>query len=154
MDGIERARFDHIGVVTEEQHDGEMFVDATRVWVTSPRDHPFHVEYLRFEPDTHRHRARCAHEPHVAYRVADVDAAIEGHEVLLGPFDVGGRLLSGRIRDASTVRSWSSCSTRTPMRRGGSRCATRWRGTRTRSTPTAARRRSRASPRPATAASS
>ena len=40
------------------------------------------------------------------------------------------------------------------MRRGGSRCATRWRGTRTRSTPTAARRRSRASPRPATAASS
>jgi len=49
MDGIERAQFDHIGVVTEEQHDGEVFVDATRVWVTSPRDHPFNVEWVRYD---------------------------------------------------------------------------------------------------------
>ena len=41
MDGIERARFDHIGVITDERQDGEVFVDATRVWVTNPRDHPF-----------------------------------------------------------------------------------------------------------------
>jgi len=88
MDGIERAQFDHIGVVTEEHHDGEVFVDATRVWVTSPRDHPFHVEYLRFEPDT-TVTGPVRDEPHVAYRVADVYSAIEGHELLLGPFAVG-----------------------------------------------------------------
>jgi hypothetical protein len=38
MDGIERARFDHIGIVTDELHEGEVFVDTTRVWVTNPRD--------------------------------------------------------------------------------------------------------------------
>ena len=89
MDGIARARFDHIGVITEERHDGEVFVDATRVWVTSPRDHPFHVEYLRFEPDT-TVTGPVRDAPHVAYRVDDVHDAIAGHELLLGPFEVGG----------------------------------------------------------------
>jgi hypothetical protein len=89
MDGIERARFDHIGVVTDERQDGERFVDATRVWVTSPRNHPFHVELLRFEPDSPV-SGPLRHDPHVAYRVADVDAAVAGHDVLLPPFEVGG----------------------------------------------------------------
>ena len=97
MDGIERARFDHIGVITEEPQDGEVFVDATRVWVTSPRDQPFHVEYLRFEPDT-TVEGPVRDEPHVAYRVADVHAAIEGHELLLGAVRGRGRLLPGRVR--------------------------------------------------------
>jgi len=89
MDGIERARFDHIGIITDERHGGEVFVDETRVWVTNPRDHPFHVEYLRFEADT-TVTGPLRDAPHVAYRVGDVHAAIEGHELLLGPFEVGG----------------------------------------------------------------
>jgi hypothetical protein len=88
MDGIERARFDHIGVITDEQREGEVFVDQSRVWVTNPRLHPFHVEYLRYEPDT-TVTGPVRDEPHVAYRVEDVHAAIEGHELLLGPFEVG-----------------------------------------------------------------
>ncbi len=89
MDGIERARFDHIGVITDERHAGESFVEATRVWVTSPRDHPFHVEYLRFEPDS-TVTGPLRHDPHVAYRVDDIDAAVDSHEILLPPFAVGG----------------------------------------------------------------
>jgi hypothetical protein len=89
MDGIERARFDHIGIITDERHDGETFVDTTRVWVTNPRNHPFHVEYLRFEPDS-KVTGPLRDAPHVAYRVDDVQAALEGHEVLFGPFEVGG----------------------------------------------------------------
>jgi hypothetical protein len=87
MDGIERARFDHIGVITEERHEGERFVETTRCWVTNPRDHPFNVEYLRYEPDTPV-EGPVRHDPHVAYRVEDVDSAIQGHTVVLGPFDV------------------------------------------------------------------
>ena len=34
------------------------------------------------------------YEPHVAYRVPDVNAAIEGHEVLAEPFDVGDGFLT------------------------------------------------------------
>ena len=89
MDGIERARFDHIGIITDERHGDETFVDSTRVWVTNPRNHPFHVEYLRFEPDSSV-TGPLRDAPHVAYRVEDVHAAIEGHQVLFGPFEVGG----------------------------------------------------------------
>ena len=85
---FDRASFDHVGLITEEKRAGESWVEATRVWVTSPRAHPFHVEWLRFEPDTPV-TGPLRTEPHVAYRVADVNVAVEGHEVLAEPFDVG-----------------------------------------------------------------
>ena len=49
---FERSRFDHIGLPTESEKDGESWVEATRVWVTNPRAHPFNIEWLRFEPDS------------------------------------------------------------------------------------------------------
>jgi hypothetical protein len=83
-----RASFDHIGLITDVEQPGESWVEATRVWVTSPRAHPYNVEWQRFEPDSPV-TGPLRTEPHVAYRVPDVHAAIEGHEVLAGPFDVG-----------------------------------------------------------------
>jgi hypothetical protein len=88
MEPFDRASFDHVGLITEERKPGESWVEATRVWVTSPRAHPFHVEWLRFEPDTPV-TGPLRTEPHVAYRVSDVHAAVEGHIVLAEPFDVG-----------------------------------------------------------------
>ena len=84
-----RSAFDHMGIVSEERRDGETWVEQTRVWVTNPRLSAFNVEYLRFEPDTPV-TGPLRWDPHVAYRVADVEEAIEGHEVLLEPFTVGG----------------------------------------------------------------
>lgn len=95
MDGIgvaniDRTRFDHIGLVTDEIKDGESFVATTRVWVTSPRADRFNVEWLRFEPDSPvTGLLRTA--PHVAYRVDDLRKALEGHTVLAEPFDPTGR---------------------------------------------------------------
>jgi hypothetical protein len=89
---LPRASFDHIGLVTDEQKAGESWVEATRVWVTSPRAHPFNIEWLRFEPDTPV-TGPLRTEPHVAYRVPDVNVAIEGHYVLAEPFDVGNGFL-------------------------------------------------------------
>ena len=82
---FDRARFDHIGVVTNERQEGESWVDATRVWVTSPRAHPYNVEFLRFEPDSPV-SGPLRTEPHVAYRVDDIEASLRGHKVLLEPF--------------------------------------------------------------------
>jgi hypothetical protein len=81
-----RAAFDHVGLITDVEKSGESWVEATRVWVTNPRAHPFNVEWLRFEPDTPV-TGPLRTEPHVAYRVLDVEAAIDGHEVLAEPFD-------------------------------------------------------------------
>jgi hypothetical protein len=85
---FDRSRFDHVGIVTGESHSGESWVEATRVWVTSPRDHPFNIEFLRFEPDSPV-TGPLRTQPHVAYRVDDVEAAVQGHRVLLEPFVVG-----------------------------------------------------------------
>jgi hypothetical protein len=82
---FDRNRFDHIGVVTDERQEGESWVDATRVWVTSPRAHPFNVEFVRFEPDSPV-TGPLRTEPHVAYRVDDIQAALTGRKVLLEPF--------------------------------------------------------------------
>ena len=74
--------------MTEQKKDGESFVESTRVWVTNPRASPFNVEWLRFEPDSPV-TGSLRTEPHVAYRVPDVHAAVEGHDLLAEPFDVG-----------------------------------------------------------------
>jgi hypothetical protein len=85
---IDRTTFDHIGLITDEERAGESWVEATRVWVTNPRADPFNIEWLRFEPDSPV-TGPLRTEPHVAYRVDDVRAAIRGHDVLAEPFDVG-----------------------------------------------------------------
>lgn len=85
---FDRSRFDHVGLITDEQKPNESWVEATRVWVTSPRAHACNIEWLRFEPDSPV-TGPLRTEPHVAYRVADVDKAVKGHAVLAEPFDVG-----------------------------------------------------------------
>ena len=102
MDQFDRARFDHIGVVTGVKQPNESWVEATRVWVTSPRAHRFNVEFLRFEPDSPV-TGPLRSDPHVAYRVGDVERAIEGQTVLLEPFDVGDGFLKVAFVDAGGV---------------------------------------------------
>ncbi|GAA1566384.1 hypothetical protein GCM10009827_105080 [Dactylosporangium maewongense] len=85
---LERHTFDHVGIPTSVVREGEIFVEATRVWLTSPRDHPANIEWLRYEPDTPV-PAPVRDEPHVAYRVADLQEALVGHELLMGPFEIG-----------------------------------------------------------------
>jgi len=77
--------FHHIGMPTEEVQEGETFVEDTRVWVTRPEKHPMRVEFLRFEPDTPL-SGPLRDMPHVAFRVDDIHAALEGEEIILEPF--------------------------------------------------------------------
>jgi len=58
--------------------------------VTSPRAHPYNVEFVRFEPDSPV-EGLLRTEPHVAYRVDDLDAALVGRKILAEPFDPTGR---------------------------------------------------------------
>jgi hypothetical protein len=77
-------------LITEERQADESFVPSTRVWVTNPRENAANVEWLRFEPDTPV-TGPLRTRPHVAYRVSDLAAAMEGHPVLADPFDPTGR---------------------------------------------------------------
>jgi hypothetical protein len=77
--------FDHIGLTTTEKQPNEMYVEATKVWVTDPHQSPQMVEYLRYEPDSPV-TGPLRELPHVCYRVENLDDEIEGEEVILGPF--------------------------------------------------------------------
>lgn len=81
-------QFDHIGLITEDKKENEDYVAATKVWVTNPNDHPFKVEWLRFEPDSPvTGPVRTA--SHIAFRVDSLVEARKGLAVLMEPFDVG-----------------------------------------------------------------
>ena len=84
-------QFEHIGIVTSQKKPGARFVPATRVWVTDFTEHPYRIEWLRFEPDSPV-TGPVREMPHVAYRVDDVEAAGRGMKVLLEPFDAGPRI--------------------------------------------------------------
>lgn len=78
--------FDHVGLPTDDEQPNEMYVEQTKVWVTDPNAHPYKVEFLRFEADSPV-TGPVRDLPHTAFRVPDLDEAIEGEEVLLGPFN-------------------------------------------------------------------
>ena len=83
--------FDHVGIITTEKKPGEVFVEATRVWITNLEAHPYRVEWLRFEPDSPV-TGPLREMPHIGYRVQSVEAiheASKGLKVLLEPFDAG-----------------------------------------------------------------
>ena len=94
--------FEHIGLITTEPKPGESFVPATRVWRTDFTVHPYRVEWLRFEPDSPV-PAPVRERPHVAFRVADIQAAARGLKVLLEPFDVGPRIVGFYQTDDGAV---------------------------------------------------
>ena len=95
-------RFEHIGIVTHDPKPGESFLPATRVWRTNYLEHPYRVEWLRFEPDSTVPEP-IKKMPHVAYRVDDVAEAGRGLKVLLEPFDVGPRIVAFYQTDDGAV---------------------------------------------------
>lgn len=98
-------QFEHIGLITTEKKAGEEdFVPATRVWVTNPKEHPFHVEWLRYEPDSPV-TGPVREQAHVAYSVPDLQEAAKGLKVLLEPFEVGGFVRVGfyQYQDGTVV---------------------------------------------------
>ena len=83
--------FDHIGIPAAGKRDGMRFLESKRLWLTSPADHPYRVEWLWYEdrsPEVELVRT----VPHVAYRVASLEDAMAGHMVIAEPFEVFGEV--------------------------------------------------------------
>lgn len=82
-------QFHHIGLVTQEEKPGEMYFDSLKVWGTDPAADPNKVEWVRFSPDSPLADTPVAKRPHVSWQVDDLDAAIEGKDLVVGPLAVG-----------------------------------------------------------------
>lgn len=90
-----KIAFDHIGIPTTTPQPGESWVEFSQVWVTNPRAHPQRIEYLRMRqpPEVGREQEglwKLFNWPHIAYRVDDLKAALQGENLIYGPFDPGG----------------------------------------------------------------
>ena len=81
--------FDHLGLTTTEVQPNEDWVEQSKIWVTNPRNHPEHIEFLRYRDDSTVPGA-VRYNPHVAFRVKDLKPHMEapGVEILIPPFVV------------------------------------------------------------------
>ena len=77
-------RFHHIGIPTTEPKEGETYSAASKLYITDIDSHPYHVEWLRFEPGSPM-PALIQTIPHVAFAVNDLEKALEGKHVLVPP---------------------------------------------------------------------
>jgi hypothetical protein len=86
-----KLQFDHIGIPVESPQAEEFWVPDSECWVTNPRTHPQRIEYLRFKTkpdhDPGSPLWKLWNMPHIAYRVDELDLAIEGEELVYGPFE-------------------------------------------------------------------
>ncbi len=41
-----------MGLPTDEKQENEVYVEASKLWVTDPEAHPYKVEFLRYEADS------------------------------------------------------------------------------------------------------
>jgi len=76
----------HIGIPTGECRPGERYAAKVGMYTTDDLSGPMPVQWHRFEPDSPLHPL-LREQPHIAYKVSDLRAAIEGHTVILGPYE-------------------------------------------------------------------
>ncbi len=77
-------RFHHVGVPTTTPHPGEVHLEALGMHVSGFPTSPYGVEWMRFDPKSPVHEL-IRTVPHVAFVVDDLDAALEGKDVLSPP---------------------------------------------------------------------
>ncbi len=76
----------HIGIPTARPLAGERYAAKVGMYTADDLTGPIPVQWHRFEPGSSLHPL-LRNEPHLAYKVSDLMAAIEGHTVILGPYE-------------------------------------------------------------------
>jgi hypothetical protein len=77
-------KYHHIGIPTDIPRENESYLDKPRMYVSGYEESPYGVEWMRFEPDSPLPEL-VKTVPHVAFEVDDLEAAIQGKDVLIPP---------------------------------------------------------------------
>ena len=77
-------RYHHVGIPTAERRAGERRLAEFGMHVSGYESSPFGIEWMRFDEDCPLPEL-IQRVPHVAFEVEDLEAALEGREVLIGP---------------------------------------------------------------------
>ncbi len=79
---------EHIGMPTTTPKEGEMYSEGMKLHIVSPDNSINKIEWLRFDSDSWLHEM-IQNQVHLAYRVTNPEAEMEGKEVLLPVTDCG-----------------------------------------------------------------
>ena len=96
------AQFHHFGVPTSASLKGADYIKDGGVYVTDAQTHPYHVEFLKFDPDSPMPEL-IKTTPHIAFMVDSVDQAIEGKDIVCQPFDANPTLRVAFFRDGDAL---------------------------------------------------
>ena len=77
-------RYHHLGVPTAITRSDEKYIAPFRMYVSGFSSSPYGIEWMRFEPDCPLPEI-IRTIPHIAFEVDDLEAALQGQEVILPP---------------------------------------------------------------------
>ncbi|ANI90204.1 hypothetical protein A9P82_13450 [Arachidicoccus ginsenosidimutans] len=78
-------RYHHLGIPTDIIRPHERYSDNFKMY-TSDNNGDFRVQFHRFEKDSPLHPI-IKNNPHIALQVDNLEEAIKGREILLGPYE-------------------------------------------------------------------
>lgn len=85
MNGVD-CSFHHMGIPTTEARAGERFSTRIGIFTSDSECRVLRIQWHRFTPGSEIH-SLIRTIPHVAFKVEDLDTAIAGWDVLLGPYE-------------------------------------------------------------------
>jgi hypothetical protein len=77
-------RYHHLGIPTNVARPGERYLEQYKMHVCGFESSSYGIEWMRFEPDSPI-SALIQSVPHIAFEVDDLEAALEGKEILSPP---------------------------------------------------------------------
>ena len=77
-------KFNHIGIPTDAPFEGEIDLPRLKVTVSDHQNNPFGIQWQRYWPDA-PYPELVKRVAHVAFEVDDLDAALEGQDVISPP---------------------------------------------------------------------
>jgi len=77
-------KYHHIGIPTDVVREGEIHLSEYGLHASGFDESPYGVEWMRFDPDSPMPEL-VKTTPHVAFEVDDLEAELEGKEILIAP---------------------------------------------------------------------
>lgn len=77
-------RYHHIGIPTKERFEGEIDIPHLKITVSDHEANPFGIQWQRYWDDA-PYPELVKTVPHIAFEVDDLDATLEGQEVIIPP---------------------------------------------------------------------
>ena len=91
-------RFHHMGIPTDKPLRGERHLAHLKMYVSGYEESPYNIEWMRFEPDA-PYPEIVKTLPHLAFEVDDLEAELEGKNVIIQPNSPSPGLVVAFIED-------------------------------------------------------